>query len=214
MSRRKEENFTDFFTAAFRLLSQQNPLALIYLLLAIVFSGTEASKIFFRRKFAKGTVGVRQIVTFSLLLGGWAYLCYRLKSGAAPDDSDTFNISILLYSVLSVLLLIKGIFDWNKSETIRGGSSIGESTLLGFLNDSGWSEQKIKNVAEPVFWLSIAPPLSLINIYLGAPLLFLGISVFVFNLFEIKEEIEDSHLKANLGGKGRVVDEKDQQFPQ
>lgn len=214
MSKKKEENFTDFFTAGFRLLSQQNPIGIIYLLLAIVFSGTEASKIFFRRKFAKGTVGVRQIVTFSLLLGGWAYLCYRLKLGAVPDDSDTFNISILLYSVLSILLLIKGIFDWNKSETTGRGFSIGESTLLSFLNDSCWSEQRIKNVAEPIFWLSIAAPLSLISIYLGAPLLFLGISVFVFNLFEIKEETEDSHLKASPGRKGRVDEEKDRQFPQ
>lgn len=204
IANKKEANFTDFFTAGIRLITQNNPIGVIYLLLAIVFSGTEAVKIIFRHKFKEGTVGVRQIVTTSLLLGGWAYLCYYLKPEQYPDELDLDNkgiileISMLFYSILSVFVLIKGIIDFKESDSGDKGTSLGESTILGFLRSPEWNEERIKHTAEPLLLVAIGFLLSVINIYLGAPLLFLGVSSFIFYLFDPKIEPEMTVIKNSV----------------
>ena len=162
----------------------------IAMLLAIVifaYAGVEAVKLIFRNNFgAKGLDIWRLVLSFGAFIGIGLiafndYSTYGEYEYLADYGSkNSFLITTILYSVLALYILVKGIIEVRKRSTNSVLSSYrGDSTILSFLKDSGWSQSKIQNFAEPLLVLAIGIFLSPINFLLGLPLVFCAISVWI-----------------------------------
>jgi protein-S-isoprenylcysteine O-methyltransferase Ste14 len=185
--------------------------ALFFLGLGLLFTGAEAMKIVFRRDFAKDTVGIVQIIIASLIFIGCGVAglipAIAMTIGNVEDAGSyfesplSFAITGLFYLMLGIWIFIKGLREWNLSLENEEGTALGESTFLGFLKDSGWSEFKISQRAEPLTVLALGILLSGINIFMGIPLLFCAVTLYIFSLISYKKQIENAPLRSKLGGK-------------
>lgn len=170
-------------------------IAIFLLLIAFLFVGVEALKVLFRKNFSREAVSVVQIIIAGAAFFGWGWLCFSLKEDNLELE-DVFGFAGWFYIALSVLVLVRGVFEWQKSYSKKlKGTILGESTILGFLKNSWWTEYRILMIAEPLTVFAIALPLVAVNFYLGIPLVFCGISQVIFNLiFSIRvvEETSDN----------------------
>lgn len=186
--------------------------AIFFFALAFIFSGVEAVKILLRRDFAKNSIDLFPLLLSGLSFIGWGGWCLSVPVSIlmfADSNIDispigsiaSFVIGGLFYLFVGLRVLVRGYGEWKNSHNEDGGTTLGVSTILGFLRDSGWSEYQIKQIAEPSLLFATGVLLSGINLFLGIPLFFCGVSSVAFNLLSYKQKVENTPLRARRGGK-------------
>ena len=166
-------------------------LAIFLFIVILAYAGVEAVKIFFRSNFGKKGLDIWKwllsLVAF-IAIGIIAlndYLAIEQYSTTLGNSKDFLLHTSVFYFVLALLLLVKGIIEFRKKKTNPVHPSYrGDSTVLGFLGESGWKQAKIQNLAEPLLVLAVGIFLSPINLLLGLPLVFCAISVWIHYAYE------------------------------
>lgn len=175
------------------LLNEKNErsqkLALFLAIVVLAYAGVEAVKLIFRNNFgAKGINVWKLFLSFGafVAIGIIAFNNYQTNGELAEYGSkQSFLYTAIFYFALALFLLVKGVIEVRKRATNPVHFSYrGDSTVLGFLADSGWNQAKIQNLGEPLFVLAIGIFLTPINWFLGLPLVFCAISVWIHYGYE------------------------------
>jgi len=193
------------FLGAFSNSKELNPgrfvIAILLFAIAFLFVGVEALKVIFRRNLRRSEVNIILIIISALAFFGWGWLCFSLKEGEGYlEISKSLTFAGWLYLAVGLLVLARGIFEWNKSNDKKNkGTLLGESILLGFLKNSWWNEYRLKMIAEPLTVFAIALPFTALNFYLGIPLIFCGVSQVISNLIFMIRKVEETPDDTNTG---------------
>jgi len=184
-----------------------NPAAIklfLNLLLILILVGSEGIKVIFRNNFGKHGINLFRLVLCACCFAGIAYLAsnnfhWNLSqaiigrtnynnqfahtySPIKNQNNITFachSISII-YALLAAFIFIKGIISYIKASKEKPDSNYkGDSYLLGFLEDYGYSQERIQFLVEPLYVIFIGALLSLYLPKSGIPLIFCGFSIWV-----------------------------------
>jgi len=172
------------------LVSEKNDrskkIAILLLIVILAYAGVEAVKVIFRNNFGKNGLSITKLI-FSFLafiavgfIALDSYSTFDINGGySAYDSKNSFLYTSIFYFALALFLLIKGVIAVIKRTTNNVHPSYrGDSVILGFLMESGWSQAKVQNLAEPLTVLIIGIFLLPLNLFLGLPLIFCAISVW------------------------------------
>jgi hypothetical protein len=172
-----------------------NP-AYIRLVLAIsgilLFVGNEAIKVVFRKNFGfKGISIGRVIVCFLCFLTfGIVGIVFSISNdGRELSDlwfgRSSFFVSGVFYILLSFYLLRKAFVQRANAIKNQDFSDYqGESDLLNTLHLHGWSQTRIKYLAEPLYTLLLGATVFCYNPFAAIPFLICSLSVWGFGIME------------------------------
>ncbi len=169
-----------------------------FLILILIFVGDEAVKVAFRKNFFINKISFTKIIICISLFG---YISYLSLTGTdfnfgvdSENSSSILFITGILYLALSLYILIKTILIMIKSNP--DPDYLGDSSLLSFLKDYGWSELKIRYLGEPLYTLIIGGFLFLYSELAGIPIIICGVSVWIHALMQLM--IPNSLLRREL----------------
>jgi len=176
--------------------NEKNNSAAIRLFLALagilLFVGAEAVKIVYRKNFGiKGFSMFRLIICFLCFLGiGIACISFGLGDELNGRDfwfmsKGSFVVCGAAYIVLAFYVIRKGILERIKASKNQLYTDFGgEPDLLRILLEYGWSNNRIKYLAEPVYTLLLGVLLALYNPMAAIPIIFCAISVWLHAVLE------------------------------
>ncbi|MFK7979271.1 MAG: hypothetical protein AB8G86_04780 [Saprospiraceae bacterium] len=178
--------------------------ALVFLL--FIYGGVETIKLVFRNNFGKKGLHLWKALLAIFAFGLIAYLAFDIYQSydleplpfVAPKNS--FLYTAIFYAILTLFLSIKlGVEFRKRVDNNHHDSYRGDSTILGFLEESGWEQSKIQNAAEPLLILAIGIFLSPLNLLLGIPLIICALSFWIHyayeslrGLLEVRNELSDN----------------------
>ena len=158
-----------------------------YALLGILaFVGSEAVKIVFRKNFGMTRLAwvryVLCILCFAIISAVSFYMVSSNYDFAKKSASPNAHLSSgIIFAVLAITVLIKGIKDANKNVNLHND---GDSNVLGFLRKEGWKLTTIQNFAEPMLTLLIGIFLLTYDYFGGSAIIFCAISSWLGVLFD------------------------------
>lgn len=181
-------------------------LAFLFAIIILAYAGVEAVKLFFRTDFGKKGLHIWKVLLsvsafiFIAFFTLNAYYDYpRYENVGASRQS--FLYTAIIYFVLAISLIIKAVSEFKK----RGSTNVdesyrGNSTVLSFLSDSGWEQSKIQNLAEPLLVFAMGIFFLPINLFLGMPLIFCALSVWIHYGYE--------YLRGLINARNNLADKK------
>lgn len=162
---------------------------MLVILAILLFVGAEAVKVVFRTNF-----GSKSINPYKLVLCAACFLAMGLFSISVIYENEflisnfglfSFIATGIFYIFLSLFILIKGFRQKKNAERSSDFSEYeGNSYILSFLADEGWPQKKIKTLAEPLLCIAVGFFFSPINPFLGIPIIFCGLSVWLYQVIE------------------------------
>lgn len=192
---------------------------MFFLLLLLLIVGDEAVKLIFRKGF--GTKGVHwwKATLCTVCFGGIGLGMLAFGVGAALSSLPNENLGVLYWWSTSVSLVVGGslltylagliaykafLLERNREqpEYYRGDSS-----LLAYLMDKGWSQSRVQNVAEPLALLAASVALILVNPICSAPLAFCAVSSWVVRAAEAFMRL--SQVRDMLANRGYEITQAD-----
>jgi hypothetical protein len=149
----------------------------------LLFIGSEAMKVIFRKNFGKAGLNIPMLVASSVCFLGIAVFSFLEYSAGNFNDSfgssGSFLFTGIIYVLLSVVTLWKGLSGYaiaSKNQNLSDYT--GDSYLLIFLAKDGWNQSKIQYVAEPLLIIALGGFFCFFNLFCGLPLLFCGLSIW------------------------------------
>ena len=153
----------------------------------LFFIGAEAVKVFFRKNFGVKGINLVQLILCSLCFLGIGIL--SVMQFLDPENTrvhisdDTSQLSFLIigvgYITLALYILRKGILERMKAVKANNYSDFqGDADVMKILAEKGWSQNKIRYLAEPMYTLILGIVVLFYNPLGGIPLLFCALSVW------------------------------------
>lgn len=155
----------------------------------LAFIGVETVKVIFRSNFGSKGLNLFKVILSVIAFGVISGVCYTIWADNSPEMRGvgsplSFKATAYFYAVLAIYILFQGIIQKYRSNDKVHPQYRGDSILLGFLMKDGWSQAKIQNLAEPLLILALGAFLLVFNLYLGIPLIFCAVSVWLHMIME------------------------------
>lgn len=179
------------FNEAINSTQKDNNPAYVRLFLALTgilfFVGAEAVKVFFRKNFGIKGINIIQLIICCICflgLGILGILQFLFPEKIFLYDelgitASSYLITGIAYIFLAVYLLRKGILERYKAQKTQNLSDFrGEPDVLKVLADKGWSQNKMRYLAEPMYTLLLGLVMALYNPIGAIPLVFCALSVW------------------------------------
>lgn len=160
---------------------------LFFVLLILIIAGDEVTKILFRKGFGTKAIHWWKLTLCIAAFGSMSFICYVI--GISEHESNkyrdfatpfSFLVGVGFHAFTALVLLFKGFVSPRNKKAYKYYR--GESELLAFLIEKGWSPVKVQNLYEPLSLLVVGAFLSALNPFIGLPFVFCAISSWV-NMF-------------------------------
>jgi hypothetical protein len=188
----------NFFTHAFESLLDSKRsrssnmaifLALAIAALAIVISGVEPVKIFFRKNFGSEGISTFRLGLSVLGFGILAGISYHFFANYSHQDNllgsrESFLHTAMINAAIALFLAIKGYREIKAQNDTYQPIYRGDSVVFDFLISSGISQNTVQNFVEPLCLLIIGGALITYNEILGSPLIMCAVAYWIFLLGE------------------------------
>lgn len=151
----------------------------------LTFVGREAILIIFRKNFADGSLSLLRIILCFLVFAGIGILFYSLSFDTGDDfirwsgNPSSYKVTGIFIFLMGLIVLIKGIIEFNKSRKYSSHNLNGESYLYKVLSKDGWKNSLIQNFAEPFIFILIGGIFSIYNFIGFIPLAVCSISYWL-----------------------------------
>lgn len=148
----------------------------------LTFLGHESVRILFRKNFGMTPLGWVKMVLCVLCFSGISIFSFTMVNSQDSfaleyGTPDSHFITGILYAILAITILCKGILDRNKTDKHYEG----DSDVLGFLSKN---QALVKYLYEPLLILIIGLAACLFDLMGGIPVIFCALSVWGYVLFE------------------------------
>lgn len=199
-----------FFRNLIESSNEKNEAAHLRFMLAglalLTFVGAEAVKLVFRTNFGSKGVSILRAFLCLLAFGLIATAAFAAWHQGPTESSEqigseaSFFAMGVFYGALGLYVFIKAIVQKVRAKDTVHAQYRGDSYLLSSLMESGWTQARVQNLAEPLLTLALGVFLTAFNLVWGLPLLFCAISVWLHQLLELVFGV--SHVRDMLAEHG------------
>lgn len=157
----------------------------------LLFVGNEAVKVIFRKNYGFNGISMFRVIVCFLcfLLLGIISVTFSFESSEKLSEMwfgrVSFFVSGAFYIGLSFYLLRKALLGRKNSIQRQDYSNYhGDNDLLNLLHLHGWSESKIKYLAEPLYTLLLGTAVLFYNPFASIPFFICALSVWGYGIME------------------------------
>lgn len=156
----------------------------------LTYVGVEIVKLVFRDNFGSKGISPIRVILSVIALFTIAGVSLIMTFGSKQDfegingNPAEFFVIFIFYLSMAIYISLKALRAYKHPNDKIHPNYRGDSTILTFLMNDGWSQAKVQNLAEPLLVMALGIFFSIVNVVWGFPLICCAISVWLHMILE------------------------------